>query len=533
MTIPEFSPLNLSIFLLWFVSAFLDYADHCSLWQLKEYRWDKFKDFLSTKQGKQYFSSYALFFRTLFALCIFFWPLNSVFGLKIILLLFLSADVFFGAHRAVRHGLRRPRFTLRAIATVVFSLCIEFSFLFFYRDWSIIAVVFLFRFYVSTAVVFFLDIPRSIYKRCLVTYATKKIAKYADMVVIGVTGSYGKTSVKAHLVHLLSSSFSVCATPGNVNTEIGVAAFILKTSFVGVRVFVVEMGAYNIGEIAQLCRMVRPKIGILTAINEQHLSLFGSIRNIQKAKYELLRSIPQDGLAITNSDNPYCREFLHELTAQVETFGGDEGEKPTFLVSFIEQTAEGLHAAGVYKGNKWSFLFPKIIGEYQMVNIAPAYIAARFLGVPDFVLEKQFLTICNPSHALSVVPYGMSEVINDSYNSNPDGFRVALERLASFPSSVPRIVVTRGMMELGERSEILHEQIGEEISFIADELVVITKDFYEPLKRGVGEKSRTKVVLKENHEALLAYIQTFKKRKAVLLFENRIPAMVQKEVFGL
>ena len=141
----------------------------------------------------------------------------------------------------------------------------------------------------------------------------KQTAQYPDLTVIGITGSYGKSSVKEFLGHFLETEFSVIKTPRNTNTEIGVAQFVLASNFADKDVFIVEMGAYRPGEIKLICDMVRPSIGVLTVIAEQHLSLFGSIKNIQSAKYELLRSLPTNGFAVTNADNAYCTELLDTL----------------------------------------------------------------------------------------------------------------------------------------------------------------------------------------------------------------------------
>ena len=123
---------------------------------------------------------------------------------------------------------------------------------------------------------------------------------------------------------MLKDNFQVVKTPANINTDIGIARILLNNVTDKHNVFVVEMGAYNVGDLTEHCNIVHPEIGILTAISPQHLSLFGSIENIQKAKYELLRFLPKNGLAVTNSDNKYCREFLDEIKAKVLTFGFEE-----------------------------------------------------------------------------------------------------------------------------------------------------------------------------------------------------------------
>jgi UDP-N-acetylmuramoyl-tripeptide--D-alanyl-D-alanine ligase len=128
--------------------------------------------------------------------------------------------------------------------------------------------------------------------------------------------------------------------------------------------------------------------------------------------------------------------------------------------------------------------------------------------------------------------YGKAIVIDDSYNANPTGFKSALDVLNSFSSEFKRVVVTRGMLELGEKSDELHEQIGGEIAFCADELILITKDFEIPLRKGVGDKYRTDIVVKDNPDDLLKYLETFKNRVTAILLENRLPQSVYEQLIA-
>ena len=173
----------------------------------------------------------------------------------------------------------------------------------------------------------------------------------------------------------------------------------------------------------------------------------------------------------------------------------------------------------------------RIIGAHHAFNIAPAILVARYLNISIAEIEKQGTSLPVAVHgSLSIFPYGNATIVNDSYNSNPNGFRSALDVLAKFPADKRRIVITRGMLELGTRSDILHEEIGGEISFVADGLVVITKDFFAPLQRGIVEKYHTQVSLKDNPQDLLAYIKSLKEKDVVILLENRMPVSVMKEL---
>ncbi len=525
------SPINILIGFLWFISALIDYADFCALWQLKEYRKDRFRDFLSTDQGRRYFFRFSLLYRFVGFLVALFWPINDASHLKTIFLIILTADVLFSAFRFFSRKLKRPVFTSKALSIVGASLFAEALIFFIIRDWSLPIFLFLSRFFILTFFVGIFEFPTRFTKKIIIKKATEKMKRFPNMTVIGITGSYGKSSVKEFTAHLLSQKYTVIKTPKNINSEIGVAKFILSTNFSNADFFVVEMGAYRTGEIALVCAMVKPTIGILTAIAEQHLSLFGSIQNIQSAKYELLRSIPSNGMIITNADNHYCMEFLPTLSCQnIETFGTDEENHPTCLTTNIESTRLGTNFEGIYKGQKGKITTP-VIGAHHAYNIAPAAILAIRFGLTGEQIAQGCATFPTDIHgSLHLFGYGKAHIIDDSYNSNPQGFKSALDVLSSFPSTKRRIVITRGMIELGEKSDELHEKIGEEIAFTADELVVITRDFFDSLKRGVGQKYRTQILLKEKPSELVEYLRILKQQDCVILLENRMPAQVYEEI---
>ncbi len=525
------SPVNVLIGFLWFISALIDYADFCAIWQLKEYRRDRFRDFISTDQGRRYFFRFSLLYRFFGFFIAILWPINDASHLKNIFLSILILDILFAIFRFFVKRLKRPIFTSKALGIIFASLLFESFIFFLIRDWSLPFFLFLSRFFILTFFVGLFEFPTRMTKKIIIDRAIKKMKKFPNVKVIGITGSYGKSSVKEFTAHLLSQKYRVMKTPKNINSEIGIAKFILSTNFSDIDFFVVEMGAYKTGEIALICKMVHPSIGVLTAIAEQHLALFGSIKNIQSAKYELLRSIPSDGFIITNADNPYCMELLKTLNCQnIETFGTDDENTPTCLTTNIESTKTGTNFEGIYRGNRGKILTP-VIGAHHAYNIAPAAILAIRFGLSKEQIEHGCATLPTDIHgSLHLFSYGKAQIIDDSYNSNPQGFKSALDVLSSFPSHKKRIVITRGMIELGERSNELHEKIGEEIAFTADELIVITKDFFDSLKRGVGQKYRTQILLKEKPSELLDYVRVLKEQDCVILLESRIPAQVYSEI---
>lgn len=529
------SPINLLIFILWVSSAVVDYSEFCYLWQLKEYRSDRFQDFLHTRQGQLFLRSYALLWRSLLAFIFFFWPFNAVLLVKYIIVVVFTVDLVRTIRKVRVHSIRRPHPTSKALMIIVVSMSIEGGLLVLTRDWSLLFILLVLRFGIITSVVALFRWPTWWLKRLYIKRAEWKMRLYPNMKVVGITGSYGKTTTKEFLYHLLEKKFRVIKTPKNINTEIGVARFILHADFHNKEIFIVEMAAYKRGEIKQICDIVRPRIGILTAINEQHLSLFGDIKNTQAAKYELLRALPSDGLAVVNADNAYCREYLHELTCRVMTFGMNNEHHPALLIDKIVAKEGSLIAGGKmeYQGKEYhGEVNIPIIGEHNVMNLAPAVMVGVELGMERTEIEGQLSTIHLPHGILQTYAYGKTIILDDSYNSNPDGFKAALNVLSTYPSQKKRIVITRGMIELGEKSEEIHERIGGEIAFCADELVIISPDYTAALRRGINHKYKTTILEIYDPEELLSYMHPLKEVDTVVLLENRMPSGILKELRG-
>lgn len=521
--------INFTVAVLWSLSAFFDYNEFAYILQLKEYRLDKLRDFFSTKLGQSYWRRYSILWRSILVIVALMWPINNIIFLKYLLLIIFGLDFLRNVRLFLHKKLKHPVFTTKAVVLISLALLIESGVFLYTKDWAFIFLFLILRFFIITFIVQILNIPTKFLKKYYLIMATKKLSRYPNIITIGITGSYGKTSVKTFLSHILSEKFSVLHTPKNINTEIGIAKFILSQNLKGVEIFVVEMGAYKIGEIKLICQMVKPKFGILTAINEQHLSLFGNIKNTQTAKYELLNSIDKSGYVIVNSDSDYARELLHTLKAEVATFGTNPEFKPTFYLEDVSVDYNFVLFKGRIKETHYEFK-ARVVGAHNSMNLAPCVLAALKLGMTKEEIHKQLMTLVMPDKTLVTHQYGLATVIDDSYNANKNGFLAALDLFSNFSSGGKRIVVTRGIPELGEASNQIHEEIGGAIAYSADELVVITKDFFDPLKMGVGTSFNTEVKLIDSPNELLKYFKNIKATNAVILIENRIPDNVYKEI---
>ena len=521
--------LLIIITILWLLSALADYGQFCYVWQLKEYRLDRFKDFLGTILGKKFIFSYKVIIRpVLFCLLI-------LTGFKIILALIIvfSLDLLDSFIKLARGRFNRPKPTAKAFLIIASAAIIEGLILLAANKYPLILILAVSRFIIISLSVLIINLPAKLVKKYYYKQAAKKIAGYKNLIVIGVTGSYGKTTVKNFLEQTLSAKFKTIKTPKNINTELGIAKFILNTDFSQTDIFVAEMGAYKIGEIKIICDIVKPRLGILTAINEQHLPLFGNIENTQTAKFELLRSLPADGLAIVNSDNQYCREFMPGLKCQVKTFGQLAEFKPDCLISNISGGTAKLEfkAAPDYR------IKTNIIGSHNAMNIAPVILAAGHLKFTKNEIEQRAGWLKLPEATMQIVNYGSSTVIDDSYNASPESFIAALKFLADYKvSGLPadkagkKIVISRGMIELGQASQKAHEKIGKLIAETADEFIIISPDSVLALKTGAGG-SALKITTIFEPAKLFEYIKESRNQSNIILLEGRIPDIIKNEIY--
>ncbi|MBU2462326.1 UDP-N-acetylmuramoyl-tripeptide--D-alanyl-D-alanine ligase, partial [bacterium] len=324
--------------------------------------------------------------------------------------------------------------------------------------------------------------------------------------VIGITGSYGKTSTKHILAHILSQKYKVLATPESYNTLMGICKVINNNLLPEHQIFIVEMGAYKRGDIKELCDLVKPEIGILTGIGLQHLERFGSVENIRKTKFELIESLPKDGIAILNSGCKYCQKFQPKV--KTIRYGGQE--------KGIRVSAEGLS----FSVNGITFQ-TSLLGSHNLQNILSAIACARELKMTLEEIQRAVFSLPQIPHRLQLIKTPTSIIIDDAYNSNPVGAKEALFLLSQF--SGRKILVTPGMIELGEKEYEENRLFGEEAAKTCDVVILVGKKRTKAIADGLlsaGFSKDNLFVVKSLDEARDKLSQI---RGDVILFENDLP----------
>jgi len=338
--------------------------------------------------------------------------------------------------------------------------------------------------------------------------AASILKQMPDLKVIGVTGSYGKTSTKHYLHRILSEQFDVAMTPGNFNTTLGVVRTIRENLKPYNQVFIVEMGAKQSGDIKEICDLVHPAIGIVTAVGPMHLETFGSIENVQRTKFELVDALPADGLAVVNNDFEKIADRKVD-NAECLRYTAADDKAADYRASDIKYDHNGTTFSICDKSGLVLTLSTPLVGRCNVSNLIAAVIVALKLGVPADKIRYAVSKIQQVEHRLSLkrLPSGIT-LIDDAYNSNPQGSAMALEVLAGFAPG-KRIVITPGMIELGEKQHELNANFGELIARNADIAIVVGEYNRDAILEGINRAGMSKDSVHE--------VATFAQANALML----------------
>lgn len=349
--------------------------------------------------------------------------------------------------------------------------------------------------------------------------AFQRIAPFS----IGVTGSYGKTSVKHYLGSILQvAQGNVFWPQKGINTLMGVVREIRSKLGIEHRTAIIEMAAYRKGSIARLCELTGPTVGIITAIGVMHLERFGSEEAIYQAKTELARAIPPDGTLICNGDWPNCRRAVQEYAKATTILYGLDRSKGHLDVWMedISLSAEGTKFKIVSNGERYEGFTP-LMGKPALSNLLGSFTAACAIGCnPELVLSIA-ATLFPPDNRLSVRRNKQSLYLMDAYNSNPTGFEAALEVLRDLPSR-RKILMTPGMIELGPLQYEENRRLAQLAGPIVDLVLLIGGTNAAAIRDGLKSVGfdEEQVLCFETRDPALHYLSQFDREGDVVLIEN-------------
>jgi UDP-N-acetylmuramoyl-tripeptide--D-alanyl-D-alanine ligase len=351
--------------------------------------------------------------------------------------------------------------------------------------------------------------------------AQRRLRENPNLIKIGITGSYGKTSTKFILGTLLKEKYNTLVTPSSFNTPMGVTRVVREQLKPEHEVFIAEMGARHKGDIAELVDLVHPTIGILTSVGPQHLETFGSIETVAATKYELIEGLPADGAAFFAADGGWC-ETLYAKTAVPSTLAG--------LAEKCPVRAENLRVSN--EGSAFTLVTPEgeidcatpLLGRHNIQNAVLCAAVALHLGLTPQQIQSGMSKLQPVEHRLQLIRgAGGVTVIDDAFNANPAGAKAAMEVLAGFPGR--RICVTPGMVELGEEEEELNRLFGRQMAAACTIAILVGKRRAKPIAEGLREAgfAEENLHIVANLDEATALLARTTQPGDVVLFENDLP----------
>ena len=350
--------------------------------------------------------------------------------------------------------------------------------------------------------------------------AKKMLRACPDLKIIGITGSYGKTSVKYYLTTLLRSKYNVLMTPESYNTPMGVVKTIRGSLKATDEIFVCEMGAKWVGDIKELCDIVHPHHGIITSIGPQHLESFKTLDAIKGTKFELADALPDGGMLFLNGDDENIDSYKGDR--KHISYSLDNGDYSAFDIAVSERGTTFKVKAPDGETQEFS---TKLIGRHNVLNIVGAIAVSHKMGIALKDLRSAVRKLEGVPHRLQLSDKGNMTIIDDAYNSNPSGTKAALEALSLFNGY--KILVTPGMVELGSKQDELNREFGSNAADVCDYVVLVGEKQAVPIKAGLLDKNydESKIYVASNINDALTHVYALNSqgKKKIVLLENDLP----------
>ena len=352
-------------------------------------------------------------------------------------------------------------------------------------------------------------------------YRDSAVAKliHCPCIKIGITGSYGKSSVKNILNEVLSTRYLCCPTPLSYNNEMGITKTILEKLTVFHEIFICEMGADHLHEIEDLCHLVQPTIGIISAIGPQHLSTFHSMENILHEKLQLIESLPATGVGILNNDNQYLRTTYLEVRCRLVTIGIHH--PADFKASNIKCNATGCLFDVTHHNQTKTYQIP-LLGEHNILNCLMAIAVAVELKVDDVLVHYALAHLTPIPHRLELKSYAGATLIDNAYNSNPDSALASLKVLNMMEGH--HFIITPGFIDLADSHEAYSETFGEQIAKYSDTVLLVGTNV-TAIKRGCirGGMRESSIIHTQTMKEALYFIKSLVRKGDTILIENDLP----------
>lgn len=457
--------------------------------------------------------------------------LSDVWTMVLFVILYVALSLVLIRHEGKAQNKLPLKFTNRVkrlFVTIYLIYIIPTIFMIAFYDVTYIAIYYLIiglMAYLNYYMIWFANLINHPIEKMIQTSFKRKAMKKLngmDLKVIGITGSYGKTSSKNILSDILNMKYNALPTPKNFNTPLGLIITINNHLDKFNDILIAEMGAFRQGEIQELCDLVHPSYGILTKIGTAHLESFGSQKNIQKGKFELIESLPKDGIGVLNADDPLQVSYKLKNKCKIVWIGIEKDAD--VRAENIKLGFDGTRFDVVFKGDSKKYSFTtKLLGQANIYNILAGIALGKEFGMTIVQLQVGVKKVKPIEHRLEMKKMGNINIIDDAYNSNPVGAKMALDTLALMPGK--KIVVTPGMIEMGAEQDKLNATFGEQMAAVADVVILVgekqTKPIYDALIKKKYKKENI-YVLNDVKEAF-PLMQQLREKETYVLLENDLP----------
>ena len=359
-------------------------------------------------------------------------------------------------------------------------------------------------------------------RRKLIDRAIRRRQQLKNLKVVAIVGSYAKTSTKDMLYTLLWNKYRVVKTPKSYNTELSLARTINADLKDNTEIFLAEMDAYQLGDIAQLAKIAQPTTGVITAIAPQHLERFGSMDNLVKAQFEIVESIKKNqGRMLVNSDDPWMTDQTEKYLSNPIWVG--ENQISDVKLSDIKQTNNGTSFKIHWKNQSQQIELP-LFGGHHSQNFAMAAAIALELGMSLKEIADRARWMLPTPHRLEIKHQGSLTTIDNSYNTNPISAQASFKLLKQLPGK-QKILITPGLVELGETADQANISFIEHAATVADYIIIVGHNAKRALETGLKNANYPKEqqIWVETTQHALQLLPKIAVKDAVVLIENDLP----------
>lgn len=354
--------------------------------------------------------------------------------------------------------------------------------------------------------------------------AQTMLAENPDLIKIAITGSFGKTSVKHILNVIMEEKYHTLMPPGSYNTPMGITITVREHLKPVHQAFITEMGAKQKGDIEELCDLVHPQYGILTAIGEQHLETFGTFQNIIDTKFELIDALPADGIAVLNFDDENIRSNAGRMKGRIVSYGLNNIDVD-YSAKDIRYHSRGTEFTVIAPNGEEEQIRTRLLGRHNVGNVVGAIAMAHQLGISLRQAKKALATLPPVEHRLELkVHTNGLVVIDDAFNSNPVGANAAMEVLRTMDGG-RKFMITPGMVELGEKEEEENRKFGKAAAKACDYIALVGVKQTEPIKEGILAAGfpEDHLFVAEDLKAANTYVYGKAVAGDIILYENDLP----------